>query len=375
MIKVNFIDSRFHEIINKPSESSQAELVRFNEIVQNRQVINKSLCEHAITYLNDKELQLDEKIHNHVFQNKIDQIGRYIEAKFSFLKEFNAWLDSNGKGKWYTQLALCLAKLPGRAVRNIIRLLYSIIKGLIYFTVHPLKASLKLAKLLVRLSEELTKPETWSKIGVGSLGASCGQMAIAGSFLSPIGIGIGAALTIGGLSFGALKAACEAEKGTKLNACKKNLLFQLKQLPEVALTSFCMSLILGAIQKVIKSTESSRCQPSQASKNLLDPRALGDEFIKQNQLPQYSSATLDPSGKFVILRWKGSANMDFFRSSFPNQFHPQWMTPAQSLEINLAPAGSTYQINFAGMARQPYHGYGYEEFTLDGALDELGLQT
>ena len=103
--------------------------------------------ERAISHLNNCENKLDEKMPNLFIQNKIDSLGRSLEAKFAPLTEFNKWLDSNGEGDWYKKLALFLAKLPARAVRNIVRLLYSLIKGLMYATVHPLKAPIKLAKL------------------------------------------------------------------------------------------------------------------------------------------------------------------------------------------------------------------------------------
>ncbi len=112
-------------------------------------ITQKKWSERAITYLNDIEKRLDERIPNFPLQNKLDQLGRTLEAQFAPLKKFNAWLDCNGEGEWYRQLANFLVKLPARAVRNIVRLLYSIIEGLAYAAVHPLKACTNLAKMLV----------------------------------------------------------------------------------------------------------------------------------------------------------------------------------------------------------------------------------
>src|SRR5262249_25257758 len=154
----------------------------------------RNLRERTIHYLDQLDAKLDKKWPNLTIQNKFDHIYNYLQTKFAPLKEFNEWLDSNGHGKWYAQLSTFLAKLPLRAVRNIVRLLYAIIKGAAYSVVHPLKASIHVARLILLLLDELTKPETWSKMSVGILGASVGQTLITGNPLSLIGIGIGGAM-------------------------------------------------------------------------------------------------------------------------------------------------------------------------------------
>src|ERR1700730_3783939 len=87
-------------------------------------ITKKGWNERAIAYLDRLETQLDEKNPNLGIQNAADQIGQDLKAKFSPLKQFNKWLDSNGQGNWYTQLATFLAKLPARAARNIVNILY-----------------------------------------------------------------------------------------------------------------------------------------------------------------------------------------------------------------------------------------------------------
>ena len=227
-------NAQFHEVIHKKKDEPK---LRWNE--------------KAINFLSKVDAKLEEEMPNFEIQNKIDRIGLLIEKKFAPLKEFNQWLDSNGQGKWYKKLAIFLAKLPARAVRNIIRLLYNIIKGIIYTAVHPLKSLNNIAKLIINLAHELIQPETWSKIGVGMVGASFGQALIAGNPISAFGFLIGSALLFSGLTCGAIKAAIKAEKGHRLQNVKNNLLFQAKQLPEAALTGFCMGLILGGIQKAV----------------------------------------------------------------------------------------------------------------------------
>ena len=72
---------------------------------------------------------------------------------------------------------------------------------------------------------EITQPETWTKIGVGTIGMSLGQFAIAACPLSHMALGIGAAMMIAGLSIGALRAAIINENN-EVSAVKDNLFNQ-----------------------------------------------------------------------------------------------------------------------------------------------------
>ena len=225
-----------------------------------------------INQINNCERKLDELIPNNSIQKNIDSLVERLEKKFSPLYEFNKWLNSNGDGKWYQQLATFLVKLPARSVRNIIQLLYNIIKGIVYAATHPLKSLTHLAKMLIALAHELTKPEVWSKMGVGLIGAGLGQSLVTGDPMSVIEMGIGAAMVIGGVSVGALRAALEAEKDNRLEAAKQNLFSQAKELPESMLTGFCMGLITGAIQRAIRE--------SQPKKNIVEQREV---YGKQRQ--------------------------------------------------------------------------------------------
>jgi len=207
-----------------------------------------TLSDRIVAHLNKWDTELDAKMPNFVIQEKIDKIAGELEQKFSAFTDFNTWLNSNDQGNWYHQLATFLVKLPVRAVRNIINLLYSIIKGILYSVTHPLKSANHAVHLLALLALELSKPETYTKIGAGMMGTSLGHCLIAGNPLSILGLGIGAAMIVGGLSFGALKAAIESQGfvGAKLN-----LSTQLEQLPEALLTSFFMGLLIGGVRKAI----------------------------------------------------------------------------------------------------------------------------
>ncbi|MBS0655329.1 MAG: hypothetical protein JSR46_06110 [Verrucomicrobia bacterium] len=227
----------------------------FAEVHKDWQATKKEWHDRAISQLDAWEYALDEKIPNFPIQDKIDSFGRKLKEEFAPLTAFNTWLDSNGDGAFFEQLATFLVKLPARVVRNIVEVLYNIVHTAIYAAVHPLKALNQLAKLLVTLVYELTKPETWTMIGAGMVGAGAGQLAVTGNPLSAIGIGIGGALLIGGLSVGALQAALEAEEGKRGEAALKNLELQAKEIPEAMLTGFCMGLLIGAISKAVPSKQ------------------------------------------------------------------------------------------------------------------------
>jgi hypothetical protein len=101
----------------------------------------------AVRSLTKAELKLDKHFPGLPLQQKIDDLGLRLEKLFAPLRNANAWLDSNGEGKWYRQLAVFLAKLPLRVARNVLHLLYEIVKGAVFFAVHPVKSVLRLAKL------------------------------------------------------------------------------------------------------------------------------------------------------------------------------------------------------------------------------------
>jgi hypothetical protein len=198
-----------------------------------------NLFEKAIVQIGRVDQKLEEIMPNFAVQNSLDALGQMIESLFTPLESFNVWLDSNVTGSWCKQLLLFVAKLPFQVARNIIRLLYAIVKTAISAVVHPLKAVTKLSRYLVLLTEQLTRPEVWSKMGVGIVGTSCGQILMTGNPLALIGVAIGGAFTLGGLTVGAIRD----EKPSQY------LLGQAKGFPQALLTGFCLGLMFGAIQK------------------------------------------------------------------------------------------------------------------------------
>lgn len=291
----------------------------------------KTWHERGIALLDALEMTLDHHLPNSVFQNKIEAFGLAIEKKFAPLHRFNDWLNQNEMGTWYRRLALFLIKLPMRVARNIISLLYSIIKGALNAALHPLKAPIKLAKLLVRLVHELTKPETWSKMGAGMLAASMGQSFVTGNPISLIGIGIGAAMLIGGISVGVLKRALQAEKGHRFHAAVDQFLLQAKELPEAALTGFVFGLMMGGIQNAIRqSYELQRVREAES----LAKRMIEDlDLYFSAPRPSWS---FDPStGKVVV---DASSTMGIFNLYVEDHLHI------------LHPAGTLFNALGAGTA-------------------------
>jgi len=282
-------------INQEPSSAPTTGLNLYSVIEDQERVANPKWNERAVAYLNRIDKKLEEKLPNFAFQNKIDEIGRYVQKKFSFLNSFNDWLNSNGHGTWCDKLATCLAKLPVRVARNIVNILYNIVKGCLYAAVHPLKSLNHLAKLLVMLCHELTKPETWSKMGAGMIGTSLGQGVITGNPLSIIGLGIGGAMVVGGITVGSLKAAIEAVEGNKLQSVNQHLLSQMQELPESFLTGFCMGLIMGGVQRAfVKKYIITDSQEAEK---------IAAKFVDDHNLRSCAYVTSDPSTGNITLHW------------------------------------------------------------------------
>lgn len=267
-----------------------------------------SLYGRIINYLDDLDKSLDN-IPNNCYQEKIDKIAASIQKQISKLDGINTWLNDNGQGEWYKQLATFLYKLPICAIRNIIRMVYVLIKEILLFAVHPLKQFSKLARMLVNLAMELTKPETWAKIGAGVIGASLGQAAV-GCPLSIVGIGIGAAMLISGLTVTAIKAAVKSKSNKKFDDVKEALIKVGKELPEVMLTGFLIGLMMGAIRKTVTEQEQTNVQERRVVfERTSDNRQQvatewGRDYAAREGLPTPDSVWLNPRSNLVTLQWK-----------------------------------------------------------------------
>lgn len=256
-------------IVDSPKMMSDGIKAAFRQISSLlRKAESLHICDNIVRKIDNFESDVIDKV-PHVFDYvtyspEVDDVLRLIHSKLEPFKLFNDWLDTNELNDIWNDtlyvLAEFLVKLPLRVIRNIVGMVANIIGAALYATVHPLKATTKLAKLIVRLVEELTKPVTWTKIGSGLIAASLANMAI-GNPASIVGFIVGGAMMAGGISIGALLAALKEETGRDaLNAAALEVWTHVQRIPEAMLTSFCLGLIAGGIQRganLIASTEKS----------------------------------------------------------------------------------------------------------------------
>jgi len=226
-----------------------------------------------------------ETLKPNCIQKGADFIGARIYGALNKLKPFSNWLDAAIGGNWYQKLALTLVKLPFQVSRAILNMLYHIIKESLAAPFHPLIAINKLAKLLIALADALTKAETYSLIGVNILGMFAGQACL-GNPYSVIGLIVGAALVVSGLGVGALIEAIQAEKGHKTAVAMTYIKQQTKPLAMAFVTSFVISVSLGAITKfvlprMISSDISASSLPSQST----NQSAVSEALMKNFQFP------------------------------------------------------------------------------------------
>lgn len=333
----------------------------------------KAWHERAIAKLDEWEAVIDEKIphityflHPTRVNEKIDQMTAQIEKTFAKLDKFNQWIDSNGndKNNWFEKLAIFLCKLPVRVARNILRLLYQVVKTALYAVNHPVKSLTKLAKLLVKLAYKLTLPETWTQIGVGLMGASIGQALAMGNPLAPICLIIGAAMVVGGVSAGAIKAAVHAEKGKKANAAWQNVKAQAVGMPETFATSFVMGLIFGAIQRSVYESKMKAYQKYE--ENITNYRRVGitrdeamrlaEDYARVHGLPKPSGVVINHENGYVRFDWTGDAYRQFISDSKVREFflsreplNTSW--PRGPIRLDGA---TDYQVNRWGVEIDPY---------------------
>lgn len=264
-----------------------------------------------IKWIDQQSNGLDQILPDLPAQKKVDEFIQLIDRRFEKLKPFNDWIDSNNSKHWIKNLAIFLVKLPLKAARNILKLLYNLVKAAIFAVNHPLKSLAKMAKYLVEIIYQLSEPESWSILGAGLIGFSGGQ-ALTGNPLSVIGFIVGAALLLSGLSLGALKSALKAEEGNVKEEIFKNLSKQAKAALESASTGLIMGLILGAIQKTLYD----KTVPNYRVTNIEEAQKFAEQFIKDNGLPPFDTVQIDPSGGIVI-HWENGNNVSHLLKKFP----------------------------------------------------------
>ena len=203
-----------------------------------------------VACLNAWDAEVDALLPNNLrIQDSMDRLANEIKEIFAPLAKFNHWLKESGNGDWYQRLAGALILLPLRSASNVVSYLYSAISTILYTAVHPLNGLNHIAKSIVIVLDELTKPENWSKIGCGSIGTLVGQSLILGNPLSLIGLGIGGAVIAAGVSIDALDAAIRCEKGKELEVIRDRLVSHVSQAPETLLTGLFMGMLIGGIRR------------------------------------------------------------------------------------------------------------------------------
>lgn len=283
-----------------------------------------------------KQLSWDEwivsKVPGFEFQNKIDALGREIESKFKPLFDFNDWLNANTDGSWYKQLALFLVKLPLKAARNIISLLYNVIKSILNTAVHPVQSLVGLVKMVIALVKALARPETWSKIGAGIMGASAGQALAMGNPVSLIALGIGGALLVGGLSVSTFLAALREE------SVGEHLLNQAQELSEAALTGFLVGLLLGGVQRFVSDCQTRvYLEKTRHFKSFEEAERYADVFAKYYDLPPPSDVIWHswPNSDQMTIQWTDATSIQQITQSHAILNWDKWVPSEANLSFSL----------------------------------------
>src|SRR5439155_1033076 len=129
---------------------------------------NISGTEKIIYIFQQNNEKLDDSFPSNFIQTVIDNF--YIKRLVPLLKHekalaFQSWLNSNGEGDWYKKLAIFLIKLPLRSVRDILSMIYKVLRAIVYGFIHPLKGLNEAGIFFIRLIEALKHPETYTSLG------------------------------------------------------------------------------------------------------------------------------------------------------------------------------------------------------------------
>lgn len=281
------------------------------------------------------------KVPGFEFQNNIDTLGHEIESKFKPLFVFNDWLNANTDGSWYKQLVVFLVKLPLKSARNIISLLYNVIKGILYTAVHPVQSLVGLVKMVIELVKALARPETWSKIGAGVMGASLGQALSMGNPVSLMGLGMGGALLVGGLSVSTFLAALRGE------SVGQHLLKQGGDLSEAVLTGFLMGLLVGGVQRLQTRVY---LEKTHHFKNVEEAKRYANLFVKYYDLPSPSHVEWEsiPYSNWysdrLIIDWTDSASIQQITQSHAILNAGNWIP--EEAALSFFPGGPVLSMGF-----------------------------
>ena len=306
---------------------------------------SKDWRERGVGFFANWEKKLDEKIPDFKLQKILDEFGKELENVI-IPKNFNKWLDQPFKGKWYKQLWPYLLKLPFKAVRNILRIIYNVFKGISYGFVHPLKAFTKFGAFLVNFTYALTQPDTYSKIGTGMIGAALGHALVTGNPFSITGIAIGGGILVFGLAFGGIKSLVTAEKGKKLEDLKEQLWKQVKAIPESLLTGFLVGVLIGGIQRAIQEIKAS----TRTTKYGIERPEIDDhihEYLEKNDFPDPTYTQYNPDTGEYVLVYKGDELAELLKTEQAGLYR---FKPNSDIGLlKLSPEGAKLAIGEGGV--------------------------
>lgn len=273
----------------------------------------------AVSKVQEWEQSLDEYMPPNELQTALDDF--YTDHLKPLLdnpraQKINDWIDSNGQDQWYKQLCTFLLKLPVRVARNVLRLVYNVVKAAIYTLVHPVHAFFKLLQFLIQIIDALSKPATWTKVGAGMIGAAVSQFLLTAGPQSIILLGIGAGMLFVGLVTGAVSAAISAKKD-KGEAVKKEVWNHLKSIPESMLTGLIMGMLFGAIRAELQH------HPAQPQQMTLSSHHPDHHTLAVNA--DHSAGTTDHS--------TATSHTDTSGAMAPQYHHPD-LTTAQNYVNN-----------------------------------------
>lgn len=266
--------------------------------------------EKAVQVLQENSQRLDQ-IPPTVMQTVLD---RFYENRLKPLLEhpkaaaFNEWIDSNGHGEWVKKLGTCLAKLPLRSVRDMLSLVYQLVRGIIFTAVHPLKGINQAAELFIRVLEALMRPETYTRFAAAGFGASLGQCAITGQVVPTlIGLSISSSLFAFGLAYGTVRAYAEAPVGHILKTIRQTLLEKhLKPIPSTFLTGLFTGFIVGGVQRSL-AQEFLLIKGKRTCPAMFNARDYARDNFGWDRF--WKTVSYNPKEHAVIIEWKASQGL------------------------------------------------------------------
>lgn len=255
------------------------------------------------------EFRYIKPIKNNVLQDKLDLLGREIEARFVSIKaqvkwnEFNRALNAHSdSGDWLKDLAVELCKLPIKTAVKLLEQLCHFVKSALYFAAHPLHGTAQLARDFVHLAYMMTQPGVWANFGIGMLGATIGSAIMLGS-VSKLCLIVGTIALLAGLfskvdhaAAQAYQAEIDRGQGQQLamqawnRAAKGELRHLFPELAQSFVDGLLLSILVGFIQRKMIQTEKIRFDANTWDKT----KEFIDQYLKDHNLPrEYSGWAID----------------------------------------------------------------------------------